>query len=94
MAFISTFGQKWKEAQLEAMIASGQLNLAHHRMCHYGIKVSTVNNTPSSSCFITASTMHIETHLCKCEISRDNHSDDYRQTDTCRPQVPDRDPDR
>ena len=78
MVFIGTFCEKWKDPQLAALITGGQIHLAHHRMCHFGVKIDPTARMPSSSCVVTASTIKLKAHPCKCGNPRSNHSEDFK----------------
>ena len=78
MIFIGTFGEKWNDPQIAALVADKQLHISHHRMCYYGVKVNPTLTKPSSSCIVTASTMWMKPHPCRCGDPRKNHSDDFK----------------
>ena len=73
-------GVKWQEPHLQALIADGTLRLAHHRLCHFGLKVDPTHDKPSGSMFCTASTFSMRGHPCKCKVSQDQHVEDFNKT--------------
>ena len=51
----------------DAIIARCILKLRHHRIHHYGIKENPSLDYPSGTCFVTASTVAMPPHPCRCE---------------------------
>ena len=79
MVIIGSFGAKWTEPQVTALISDGKLTVAHHRMCHFGVKVDPTAPLASGACVVTASTVPLPAHPCRCSGGpRANHSSDFK----------------
>ena len=73
-----SFGKKWNDPQLLAAVDSGTLQKRHHRLCHFGITVSGATDVPSSTCFVTAATVPLPAHPCRCEVPQAQHKMDLK----------------
>ena len=51
---------------LEIMIKESQLQLSHHRLCHWNLKLDNNMSLPSATMFKAASSMGLRPHNCKC----------------------------
>ena len=65
ITIFGAFSRIWKENPVIAdLVAAGVLNMAYHRICHFGWKVVSQPEA-SSACFVTASTQRLDGHSCK-----------------------------
>lgn len=71
-------GKKWMEPQISAILDERVLHKAWHRACHFGIKIDATQPQPSSTCWVTASTMQLASHKCNCTTSRQDHVLDFK----------------
>ena len=78
LIMFGSFGKKWDDPQLLAAFEQQQLSKRHHRLCHFGIKTSKERASPSSGCFVTASTVPLPAHACQCSVSRAEHIMDLK----------------
>ena len=74
---LGSFGKKWSDPQLKVMIDDGRLHISHHRLCHFGLKVDNSQVEPSNTCFVAASTRHLPSHCCRCDVPKDGHKLDW-----------------
>ena len=77
-----SFGKKWDDAQVRALITDVRLTVAHHRLCHFGLRVDSSQAEPSSTCFISASTFPIASHRCQCSVPKESHKLDWNAQPT------------
>ena len=61
---IGSFGQEWKDAQINEAVAAKKLRLSYHHLCHFELSVEPGLKTPSKSVWVTASNYRIRNHAC------------------------------
>ena len=72
-----SFGKKWENAQVKALVNDAHLSVAHHRLCHFNLRVDSSQAEPSSTCFMSASTFRMESHRCQCSVPKESHKLDW-----------------
>ena len=68
-----SFGKKWADPQLRVMIEDRRLHVSYHRLCHFGLKVDSTQQEPSSTCFVSASSFSLPSHCCRCGVAKEAH---------------------
>ena len=75
-------GTKWNDPQLQVLMTDGKLQIAKHRLCHFGIKIDQFQPEPSGTCFATASTIPVKSLPCVCKVRFEDHKIDWNTPST------------
>ena len=72
------FGHSWSNENFQVLTQQHKFHKSYHRACHFGLKLDITQTAPSKICFVLLSKPKVESHLCNCEASQNEHKLDWK----------------
>ena len=79
---LGSLGSKWKDPQIATAVADRLLTLAHHRRCAFDLRINNTMQQPSGTCYVSAATIDVRPHRCRCEVKQEDHMMYYKTMNT------------